>query len=47
MWYIFFIFYELDIWQQDLIADFTLEHCLCGAVMLIKHADPDIYSCSR
>ena len=39
-----YIVYELNIWWQDLNAEFTLKDCLFGAVKLIKNANPNKYS---
>ena len=41
-----FIVYELNIWTQDLNAEFTLKDCLLGAVKLTKNANPNKYSYS-
>ena len=41
------IVYELNIWSQDLKAEFTLKYCLFKAVKLTKNANPNIYSYSR
>ena len=41
-----YIVYELNIWSQDLNADFTLKDCLFGAVKLTKNANPNKYSYS-
>ena len=38
------IAYELNIWTQDLNAEFTLKGCLFGAVKLTKNANPNKYS---
>ena len=41
-----YIVCELNIWSQDLNADFTLKDCLFGAVKLTKNANPNKYSYS-
>ena len=41
-----YIVYELNIWSQDLKAEFTLKYCLFKAVKLAKNANPNIYSYS-
>ena len=39
-----YIVYELNIWWQDLNAEFTLKDRLFGAVKLIKNANPNKHS---
>ena len=34
-----YIVYELNIWSQDLNAEFTLKDCLFGAVKLTKNSN--------
>ena len=41
-----YIFYELNMWPQDLNAEFTLKDCLFGNVRITKNADPNKYSYS-
>ena len=41
-----FIVYEVDAWSRGLNTAFPLKDCLCGAVKLVKNADPDKYSYS-
>ena len=41
-----YIVYELNIWSQDLNAEFTLKNCLFGAVKLTKNANPNKHSYS-
>ena len=38
-----YIVYELNIWSQDLKAEFTLKYCLLKALKLTKNANPNIY----
>ena len=40
------IAYELNIWSQDVNAEFTLRDCLFRAVKLTKNAIPNKYSYS-
>ena len=35
--------YELDMWSEDLNANFTLQDCLFGNVRVTKNADPNKY----
>ena len=39
-----YIVYELNIWSQDLNAEFTLKGCFFWAVKLTKNAIPNKYS---
>ena len=39
--------YELNIWSQDLNAEFTLKDCLFGALKLSKNFNPNKYSYSE
>ena len=41
-----YIVYELNIWSQDLNAEFTLKDCLFGAVKLTENANPNKFSYS-
>ena len=41
-----YIVYELNIWSQDLNAEFTLKDCLFGTVKLTKNVNPNKYSYS-
>ena len=41
-----YIAYELNIWSQDLNAEFTLKDCLFGAVKLTENANPNNFSYS-
>ena len=41
-----YIVYELNMWSQDLNAEFTLKDCLFQAVKLAKNANTNKYSCS-
>ena len=38
-----YIAYELDTWPKKINTDFTLVHCLSGAVKLTKNTDPGKY----
>ena len=38
-----YIVYELNIWSQNLNAEFTLKDCLFGAGKLPKNANPNKY----
>ena len=40
------IVYELNIWSQDVNAEFTLKDCLFGDARINKNADPNKYSYS-
>ena len=42
----FYIVYELNMWSQDLNAEFTLKDCLFGNVRINKNDDPNKYSYS-
>ena len=42
-----YISYTLNPWSTDLKTDFTLGHCLFGAVELTKNTGPDKYKCSK
>ena len=42
-----YIVYELNIWSQELNAEFTLKHCLFRAVKLTNNANPNKYSYSE
>ena len=42
-----YIVYELNIWSQNLNAEFTLKYCLFENVKITKNADPDKYSYTR
>ena len=42
-----FIVYELNMWSQDLNAEFTLKNCLLENVVITKNANPNKYSYSR
>ena len=39
-----YIAYELNIWLQDLNAEFTLKDCLFGNIKITKNTDPDKFS---
>ena len=41
-----YIFCELNMWPQDLNAEFTLKDCLFGNVRITKNTDSNKYSCS-
>ena len=41
-----YIPYELNMWSQDLNAEFTLKNCLFENIRITKNADPNKYSYS-
>ena len=42
-----YIVYELNMWSQDLNAEFTLKHCLFENVSITTNTDTNKYSYSR